>query len=361
MSLHVSDVFSQFLPLYQQQHRLSAQQDSVSRHILQCRTPALGQQLWECDHCHQPQVVCCSCRDRHCPRCQGQRRRDWIESQAANLVNARYFHVVFTLPHELNVLSQYAPERLYGCLFQAVWQTLAKFASQHKRIPGQLGMTAVLHTWGQTLSQHIHLHCLIPGGLLSRSGQWRRIDKDYLFPVKALSTVFRAKMLAQLRENQLSVAESDKLMDKPWNVYSKACLCEPKTVVRYLARYTRQGMLHESRLQQMDSQTVSFSYRDYREPNLRKSLTLSGEEFIRRYLSHILPKGLMRIRHFGILANRCRQQKLALIRQQQIQSAVVENDKDEPREGQSEWHCPVCAKGVLRLVPLRLATRRPDN
>lgn len=361
MSLHLAQVLQQFLPAYQQNHRLSWQQQKVCQHILQCRTAALGQQLWECEGCHHQQLVACSCRDRNCPRCQGQRTRQWLEAQADNLLQAKYFHLVFTLPHELNVISQYAPEKLYQSLFQATWQTLSTFGARHRRYAGQLGMTAVLHTWGQTLSQHIHLHCLIPGGMLSSSGRWQTIDKNYLFPVKALSTVFRAKMLQALRERQLEVPQNELLVQKPWSVFSKACLCKPETVLRYLGRYTRKGMLHESRLQQVDETTVSFSYRDYQDENKRKIMTLQGDEFIRRYLSHVLPKGLMRIRHFGILGNRCRKQKLVLIRsQEKVRRRRQQKSETSAGHAQIQWHCPHCKVGLLQLAG-HPALKRPDS
>ncbi|WP_200897935.1 IS91 family transposase [Arsukibacterium sp. MJ3] len=358
MSLHLSDVLTRFLPDYQQHYAMNWQQQAACKHILQCRTLALGQQLWQCDNCQQQQVVYCSCRDRHCPRCQGQRTRDWIEAQAANLLQVKYFHLVFTLPHELNVISQYAPEKLYKSLFSAVWQTLSKFALQHRKSTGELGMTAVLHTWGQTLTQHIHLHCLIPGGMLSKAERWQVIDKGYLFPVKALSTVFRAKMLQQLRDEKLSIPDKDALLTTPWTVFSKACLCKPQTVLRYLGRYTRKGVLHESRLQRISAEGVSFSYRDYRDDNKRKAMTLSGPEFIRRYLSHVLPKGFMRIRHYGLLANRCRKRKLTIIRQQEAQR----KPKDEATATEREtpcWRCSHCQVGSLHLASV--IAHRPEG
>ncbi|CAM3958994.1 IS91 family transposase [Rheinheimera salexigens] len=362
MSLHLSEVLDQFLPDYQQSQTMSWQQQAVCKHIMQCRTAALGQQLWQCDSCHQQQVVYCSCRDRHCPRCQGQRTRDWLQAQSANLVQAKYFHLVFTLPHELNVLSQYAPEKLYKSLFNAVWQTLSTFAQRHRKVAGELGMTAILHTWGQTLSQHIHLHCLIPGGMLNKAERWQLISKGYLFPVKALSTVFRAKMLQQLRSEQLSIPNADALMAKPWTVFSKACLCKPQTVLSYLGRYTRKGVLHESRLQHIDTDNVSFRYRDYKDGNKHKVMILKGTEFIRRYLSHVLPKGFMRIRHYGILANRCRKQKLAIIRKQEVAANPEEKQTTSEQETPC-WHCPHCRTGLLHLVSVLAQDlhRKPDS
>lgn len=348
--LHLADVLHQFLPEYKAQHALNYADEKICRHIEQCRTAKMGEQRWQCGDCLFEKVVYCSCRDRHCPRCQRKATQQWVEKQENNLIAGKYFHVVFTLPHELNVVTQYAPEMLYKSLFQAVWQTLSKFAQSRRKQSGQLGVTAVLHTWGQTLSQHIHLHCLIPGGLLNEQQQYRGITKGYLFPVKALSTVFRAKMLKALREHDVSIPNPDKLMLMSWCVYSKRCMCQATTVIRYLGRYTRQGVLYESRLQKMDDKTVTFSYKDYRDEHKKKSMKLTGEEFIRRYLSHFLPKGFMRIRHFGFLANRCRRKKLAIVRLQlpKIKRAQV---KTEAEQGKvvNTWFCPQCKQGILML------------
>lgn len=348
-ALHIADALHTFLPRYRQHHTLSYQQEKVCRHITDCRTAQCGMQQWRCGDCPFEKQVYCSCRDRHCPRCQGMQTEQWIEAQQAKVLNCRYFHVVFTLPHELNVMTQYAPEKLYNCLFQAVWATLSQFAIRRKTLKGQLGMTAVLHTWGQTLAQHIHVHCLIPGGALDSESHWHSVKRDYLFPVKALSKVFRAKMFSALRAVHVTIPQANLLMSKPWAVYAKPCLCQPDTVIRYLGRYTRKGILHESRLQSIDKDNVSFSYKDYADNNRSKQIILKGEEFLRRYLSHILPKGLMRVRHFGFLANRCRRKKLSIIRRQLPKVTTCKENavKEKPL---SCWHCPVCKVGVLMLT-----------
>jgi hypothetical protein len=352
-TLHVAEVLHQFLPAYQQQHVLSHQQEKVCRHITHCRTGQLGMQQWQCGNCPFEKVVYCSCRDRHCPRCQGRQTQQWIEQQQANVLPCKYFHLVFTLPHELNVISQYAPEKLYKSLFQAVWATLSQFAISRKALKGQLGMTAVLHTWGQTLTQHIHLHCLIPGGAVDKEAHWRGVNKAYLFPVKALSTVFRAKMLVALRACEVIIPHAQALMRKAWCVYSKPCLCQPQTVIRYLGRYTKKGMLQESRLQGISESGVTFSYQDYADDNRYKQMTLSGEEFLRRYLSHVLPKGLMRVRHFGFLANCCRVKKLDIIRRQ-LPEVVEQKSEEETSNHATCWPCPTCKVGVLTLMSIAL-------
>lgn len=350
---HVSDILAQFLPAYKQQHGVSYQQAKSCQHIMDCQTAKLGIQQWQCNNCNYEQLHYCSCRDRHCPRCQGQKRQQWVENQQAQVINTRYFHLVFTLPHELNVITHYAQTALYSALFQAVWQTLNKFAHNRKRCNGQLGITMVLHTWGQTLSQHIHLHCLVPGGVLDGNNHWQSVKTDYLFPVKALSSVFKAKMLEALRARNVSIPNAGILMASPWCVYSKACLTKPETVIQYLSRYTQKGMLSEARLQCVDAQNVTFSYRDYRQPNGLKLMTLSGVEFVRRYLSHILPKGFMRVRHYGFLSNRCRRKKLSLIQKQTCCARPI-NKEISPVPRCCHWACPKCKGGELILVGLTL-------
>ena len=217
-----------------------------------------------------------------------------------------------------------------------------------KHLQGQLGGTVVLHTWGQTLMQHIHLHCLIPGGVLTSQGEWHGVKSDYLFPVKALANVYRAKMMQALRHRELVIEQADELMKKSWNVYSKACLSRAETMVSYLGRYTRKGMLHESRIKTVTSSSVSFKYTDYGDGNKRKVMQLTADEFIRRYLLHVLPKGVMRVRHFGFLANACKRKRLALIKDQL--SSVPAKAEDTSVELGCQWLCPQCKESYLQFV-----------
>ena len=354
---HVSDILAQFLPAYKKQHSLSYQEANSCQHIMDCRTAKLGAQKWQCNKCEHEQLHYCSCRDRHCPRCQGEKQQQWVDAQQAHIINTRYFHVVFTLPHELNVVTHYAKAQLYSALFQAVSQTLDKFAHNRKRLKGQLGVTMVLHTWGQTLSQHIHVHCLVPGGVLNAKNHWQSVKTDYLFPVKALSPVFKAKMFDALRARKVNIPQADILMAKPWCVYSKACLTKPETVIKYLARYTQKGMLSEARLKNVNEQGVTFYYRDYRQVKDVKTMSLSGVEFVRRYLSHILPKGFMRVRHYGFLANRCRRKKLTLIHAQ-TRHDVPNKKSDAVVPSNHHWQCPKCKLGELLLLGSQLHSDR---
>ena len=344
-ALHLADIIKLGLDDYRQHHKMSYQQLRVCQHIQSCRTGQLGYQTWQCDSCNETQQIGCSCRDRHCPRCQGMATAKWAEKQQSRLLSCRYFHLVFTLPHELNIIAHYKPQILYQCLFKAAWQTLDKFAKRKGH--GQLGMTSVLHTWGQNLSQHIHLHCLIPAGSLTKE-QWHEIEKGYLYPVKALSTVFRGKMLSAL--NACDSALMRISTPTKWYVYSKACLTYSEKLVSYLARYTRKGVMSESRLVSANKQTVKFKYRDYADNNRNKVMILSCHEFLRRYLQHVLPKGFMRIRHYGFLANACCKRKLAMIRAQGPRrdkwvKPLVEKEPLAPH-----WPCQLCKVGILRFM-----------
>nr|WP_017445227.1 transposase [Gayadomonas joobiniege] len=238
------------------------------------------------------------------------------------------------------------------CSFCAVWQTLTKFANNRQH--GQLGMTCVLHTWGQNLSQHIHLHCLIPAGHLNSKQQWQTLNKNYLYPVKALSTVFKGKMLAELKTQAVNLEGLS--IPKTWCVYAKPCLIHSQKLLNYLARYTRKGVISESRLINHTQSSVSFKYKDYRDSHQQKVMTLKTDEFIRRYLQHILPKGLMRIRHYGFLANACRRRKVKWIKAQ-CKSHKPSTEKPN-EEKASRWLCTECKLGELKLISILLPRRK---
>ena len=298
---------------------------------------------------------------------QQQATEAWTQRELANVVDAAYFHLVFTLPHELNGWVRLHPRLLYRLLFSSVWETLNTLGHDPKRLNGQLGMTAVLHTWGQNLNQHVHLHCLIPAGALNDAQKWHPANSTYLFPIRVLSRLFRGKLVTALREaaNQgelhrvTHLGEIDRvlatLMSKDWVVYAKPCLHKAETVVRYLARYTRKIAISEYRLLSMTDETVSFRYQDYRDGQ-RKVMTLAGAEFLRRYLQHMLPHGFMRIRHFGWLANASRKKALPLVRQaiaQQGTPSVLRTQaiavSAVPVNGFEGIACPCCQSGLMRV------------
>ena len=287
-----------------------------------------------------------------------------------------YHHVVFTLPHELNGWIELHPEVIYRLLFHSVWETLKTFGEDPKRLDGQLGMTAVLHTWGQNLCRHVHLHCLIPGGALSQGNQWNPAKSTYLFPIRALSKVFKGKMVSALRAAQAAgelkrISRTneidqtlDTLMKNEWVVYSHHCLTRTQSVIDYLGRYTHRIALNNSRLLGLEQGKVKLRYKDYRD-NQIKVMMLTPEELIRRFLLHVLPKGLMRIRLYGFLANCCREKRLSVIRKalsETDEAALKEKDEDKDKSEKKDQgaqatvttpnpiRCPKCKKGILQVI-----------
>lgn len=346
---------------------LDLQRQRVCGRLMACRTPAMGGRQLRCGQCEHEEVQYFSCRDRHCPRCQGRAIQQWSERQRHHLLPVRYFHVVFTVPHSLNGWVQLHPEVIHRLLFQAAWGTLHAFGEDPRRLGGALGMTAVLHTWGQTLGQHVHLHCLVPGGALTDDGQWHAVRGNYLFPVRALSRHFRGRMVSGLRaaaqagllHRVTRAGELDAtlnvLMETPWVVYTKDCLDRTETVIQYLARYTRRIAITDARLLSIDERQVTLRYSDYRTGKANRRMTLDGGEFIRRFLLHVLPKGLMRVRHYGFLANRCRRMRLQAIRDALATEKAADSGGSVPGAGGgTECVCPRCrCRGmqVIGLIP----------
>lgn len=356
---------------------LDRQRQRVCTHLLACRTKAMGGMVLQCSDCAHVQPRYFGCRDRHCPQCQGRAMAQWAERQQANMLPVRYYHVVFTLPHSLNGWVQLHPEVIHRLLFQSAWQTLCTFARDPKRLNGEMGMIAVLHTWGQNLSQHVHLHCLVPGGALSDDGKWHEARSNYLFPVRALSRHFRGHMVSALRKVAHAGdlhrvtrpgdvdAQLNTLMATDWVVYSKDCLEHTQAVVRYLARYTRQIAISNARILAVDDQQVTLRYKDYRDHDRHKQLILDGEEFVRRFLLHVLPRGLMRVRHYGFLANRCRRQRLVQIRRALAMVDQAPHVDTAASDAEPTYTCPHCKQPTLRMIgtltPQRPLHDQPPN
>ena len=366
----LQSVLHQFLSGYRERHAISPLQAEVCAHIGACRTEALGGVALHCDQCDYEQPWYRACRDRHCPKCQWRATQAWCDKQCQSVLPVTYYHLVFTLPHDLNGWVQLHPAVIYRLLFKVVWATLKTFGADPKRLGGQLGMTTVLHTWGQQLWRHVHLHCLIPGGALNAAGQWHAARSNYLFPDRALSRHFRGRMVSELRRvyqqgelNRITRlgevdAVLDRLMGVDWVVKTKPWIRKAETVVEYLSRYTHRTAISDSRIGAISEGEVEVNYKDYRDNARWKWMQLPGEELIRRFLLHVLPKGLMRVRHYGFLANRCRKAKLAKIREL-LDQVVDDADTDESRQAKkSDWPCPKCHQGQMRvrlaLSPIRL-------
>ena len=386
--VELAQIFGEYGEAYRSTHTLCAQQRRVMQAIEDCRTATLGGHLEACDHCGAEVARYHSCRNRHCPKCQTLAKERWVQARCAELLPVPYFHLVFTLPHEINALAQGNPSVFYGLLFQAASNTLQTFGRDPKWLGGEIGITMVLHTWGQNLSQHLHVHCLVTGGALGPEGQWIFAKRGgFLFPVRALSIVFRGKYLAALEE----AFEADKLdfagettalaapsafrafltkfRTKDWVVYAKPPFGGPEAVLRYLGRYTHRIAISNERLMDGENGEVRFRYRDYAHGNKIKVMRLPAEEFIRRFLLHVLPKGFMRIRHYGLLANRYRTAHLAACRNA-LEAPAPEPTEPETVEaflarvlGTDPKRCPHCGQGRLRpvklLPPLPRATGPP--
>src|SRR5438132_5916703 len=315
----LADIFRLYGESYRCTHPLPASHRKVMRAIEVCRSQELGGHLKKCDTCGFEHPTYNSCRNRHCPKCQALAKARWLEKQTSELLPVGYFHLVFTLPHELNGLILTHQKMVLALLFKAVSKTLLEFGQT--RLKGTLGIIAVLHTWDQILKDHFHLHCLVPAGALSFDhSHWIAARENFLFPVKALSRVFRGKFLALLQQScdkgKIPAANNaiKASRQKSWVVYAKKPFGSPQTVLDYLGRYTHRVALSNDRILQVQDGEVTLSYRDRKDSDRKKTMTLEAQEFIRRFLLHVLPEGFMRIRHFGFLANRAKKQSLAQCR-----------------------------------------------
>jgi len=294
--------------------------------IEQCRTADLGGHKDVCNECGYTRISYNSCRNRHCPKCQTLSKERWIDSQKNNLLDVGYFHVVFTIPDTLKTLIFQNQKKLYTILFKSAAETLQELSSDKKYLGAKLGFTSILHTWGQNLMHHPHLHCIVPGGGLNSIGKWVSSRKKFFLPVKVLSRKFRGKFLYYLKQADLSFYGQldylssptsfnnflSQLYKKEWIVYCKPPFKNAFCVVEYLGRYTHRVAISNSRILNLENGNVSFKWRDYKDANKWKAMTVSADEFIRRFLTHILPARFMKIRHYGLLGNRNKTSKLSL-------------------------------------------------
>ena len=382
--VELADILRRHADAYRSAHPLASVQHRALRAIEACRTEALGGHVAQCDACGELRYHYHSCRNRHCPKCQSLAKERWLAARRAELLPVPYFHVVFTLPHELNALAQGNPRALYGLLFQAVSETLIEFGENPRWLGGSIAATLVLHTWSQTLGQHLHIHALVGAGALHPDGHWISASRTFLFPVTALSVVFRGKFLAGLKRlfhaGGLNFAGSTTVLadplasqqllgtlyEKPWVVYAKRPFAGPAQVLDYLGRYTHRVAISNHRLVSCEATQVRFRYKDYADDNRHKVMSLAPAEFIRRFLLHVLPSGFMRIRHYGILANRAKQAKLTQARAT-LDCTPPTPSKSEPESPQQFWLrvagrditlCSHCHAGPVRVLG-PIARQRP--
>lgn len=332
--------------------------------VRRCRTQSMGGHIDQCNCCNKLHISYNSCRNRHCPTCQGHKREEWIRAREEELLNVPYFHVVFTLPSELNEYALKEGKIIYDALFKASWQTLQQFGENPEHLGAKMGMIAVLHTWGQNLSLHPHLHCIVPGGGVTKDKKWKAAKNKgkYLFNVKAMSNVFRAKYVALLRKSKLDIPQKvyDQLFSKNWVVYAKKPFFKPEFVVEYLGRYTHKIAISNHRIKNIDyeKKNVTFSIKNYKKGGQKQDITLSCKDFIKRFILHVLPKGFTRIRHFGILSSSWKKVKLPELQQFLNEGKTPSIIQKPPLKHRK---CPVCKKGTLETVLLFDQRGPPKN
>ena len=332
--------------------------------VRRCRTASLGSHIDGCTSCGHLRISYNSCRNRHCTKCQSNEREKWIQARQAELLPVPYFHVVFTLPDTLNRLCLYKPKLLYDLLFKTAWSVIHSFGHDHKWLGAQTGMISILHTWGQTMTLHPHLHCIVPGGGLTKQAKWKHAKSDgkYLFNVKAMSTLYRGRFVAALKQQlpqQMTKELINALYKHNWVVYAKRPFSSPQSVVEYLGRYTHKIAISNHRIKNTEDNKVMFSYKDYKHGSVKKEMALEATEFIRRFSLHILPKGFVRIRHYGICSSSSKQ-KSAVIIKAQLPTAVqqcIPYNKATPI-AYNPKQCPCCKKETMQTV-MRFNRRGP--
>jgi len=348
---------------------LNYQQLSVLRAIRRCRTAALGGHIDQCSQCGHQAISYNSCRNRHCPKCQAQARQRWLAAREKELLGVPYFHVVFTLPHEWNPFCRHNPRVMYDLLFRTSAATMLEVAAEPERLGAQVGFISILHTWGQNLLLHPHIHCLVPaGGFSPDRERWIHPKYAFFLPVDVLSSVFRAKFvdglrmayqegklvfpgpIAELENPKRLAAFVDALFQKDWVVYAKPAFGGPAQVLHYLGRYTHRVAISNHRLLAFDNESVTFRWKDYAHGNKQRKMTLSASEFLRRFTQHILPRGFVRIRQFGYLANTHRSARLALARQLLAVAPELPECSAPDAADTSTYRCPHC-NGEMRIGP----------
>ena len=380
LPLEVAEIFRQHGPAFRQTHAeaLSRGQRRVMSAIERCRTAALGGHVEQCDACGHRRIAYNSCRNRHCPKCQSLARAQWLDERQAELLDVEYFHVVFTLPEPIAALAYQNKKVLYDILFHASAETLRTIAADPKHLGAEIGFLTILHTWGQNLLHHPHVHCVVPGGGIAPDGsRWIGCRPGFFLPVRVLSRLFRRLFLEALQKAYDSgelqfFSQLESLRDKAafaaylaatrqteWVVYAKAPFGGPAQVLRYLGRYTHRVAISNNRLLRLEDGRVSFLWKDYKHDSAQGVMTLAANEFIRRFLLHVLPQGFQHMRSYGFLANRYRDAKLALCRQllgtpkpagAQVPQKLDYRDRFEQLTGRSLRDCPRCGQGHMVCI-----------
>jgi hypothetical protein len=377
--VEVADIFRQHGPGYRQTHTLPLQHLRVMRAVEVCRTAELGGHKEQCEECGHIEISYNSCRNRHCPKCQTLRKEKWIKDRGQDLLPVEYFHVVFTVPSELNPLFIMNPRVMCNLLFRSASETLLELADNPKHLGARIGFMVILHTWGQNLMDHPHVHCVVTGGGLSSDNRWVSCRKGFFIPIRVMSSLFRGKFLyylkksfddedlifpggiAHLKEPRTFEVFRRQFYHKKWVVYCKPPFDGAEGVLQYLGRYTHRIAISNNRILTLQDGEVSFHWRDYSDGDRQKTMTVTAHEFIRRFLLHVLPHRYVRIRHFGLLSNRNRKDDISLCRMLLDSGKTTTKEKDKQETWQEQLlricgidvtTCPVCKNGRMLTVEL---------
>ncbi len=364
--------------------RIPVHQQRTLRAVRICRTAELGGHVDECDSCGYTRISFNSCRNRHCPKCQGLQKEMWTIQREEELLPIAYFHVVFTLPHELNGLCLLNPKFMYNLLFESAWYVINTFSRDKKWLGAQSAATMLLHTWGQNLSLHPHVHCIVPNGGINKNGDWQnshRGNAKFLFPILAMNKVYKAyflkRMRVQLEAGSLSLPEGfpkhsfyknwkETLYKKEWVIYAKPPFGGVKNVVKYLARYSHRSAISNRRIVAVDNHHVKFIYKDYKVGGEKKVMTLNGRHFLQRFCLHILPNGFRRIRHYGFLSNAAKGKRLNQARKALLNKVSIAMSKEQRKVmaikrifGHAANLCPCCKQGQMNIIDVISPNKDP--
>ena len=368
----IQEILNKGWKIYNKNHKVIGFKKKAIIAIADCKTGAIGAHKYVCDECGYEEIAYNSCRNRHCPNCQAGKKLQWIEARKEEVLNIKYYHVVFTIPDELNLITLQNQSKIYNILFKASAETLQELAEDKKYLGGELGFFSILHTWGQNMMYHPHVHIVTTGGGLTELNKWVEKDEDFFIPVKVMSKVFRGKFLYYLKQEKLDFYGKNKYLENPasyndliqklynkdWIVYCKEPFNNANNadcVIQYLGRYTHRVAISNERILDVTDENVTFKWRDYKDNNIMKEMTVTIEEFIRRFLLHILPPHFMKIRYYGILGNRNKKKKL--LKCKILTRTKIYKKKKLPAIellkqtlGKDFNLCPSCKKGHM-LIP----------
>ena len=364
----IQEILELGLKEYEGNHKIIGYKKKVLNAIKNCKTEKLGAHKYVCDECGYEKIAYNTCRNRHCPSCQFGKKLKWIENRKSEVLNIKYYHIVFTVPSEINTIMLQNQSKMYNILFKASAETLQELGEDKKYLGGEIGFFSILHTWGQNLMYHPHIHCVVTGGGLTEIGKWVEKEEDFFIPVKVMSRKFRGKFLDYMKKEKLEFYGNNKeyenpvilnnliqgMYDKEWVVYCKEPFKNANSVIQYLGRYTHRVAISNERIEKIENGKVTFKWRDYKDNDRMKEMTITIEEFIRRFLIHILPPHFMKIRYYGLLGNRNKKKKLLKCKIL-TKTKVIKKEELPTIElikkvlGNSFNICPKCERGHMLL------------